>query len=444
MARTGGSGAWSVWDHLRLNDLRGEPKVASNTPTVKGFTDLRPIGIGGFSEVFSAQQRSVDRTVALKVLKIDALADRADYARRQFAHEVKLMGRLGSHPNLVGVYDAGQTSDKRPWLAMDLFDRSFADVLEQEGVVSPDDAVAVLRAAGSALGMAHHLGQVHRDVKPANLLERKAAHHADLRKIALGDFGIARDVRRLEHTQSLNVLSLLHSAPEVLIGKAPVPESDLYSLGSTVYALLAGRAPFEGPESEDDLAFVHRAVSQDVPSIPRRDLPDGLVQIIETLLAKDVTNRYRTTSDLLLDLDRFEAQTPGERRAAAPTRLTGISSATSRFAPPGDAPEPAPPAPAGSPSPPMSPPVELSGFSLAPGVRAPVDETAHRSMPPLADANSPDAGAAGGGTAAPESPTPAGTVLSGADRTGRGTARTDRSRCRAPRHHRAPRTPPRT
>lgn len=295
--------------------MRGRGEERGTTPAVAGYSDIRRVGSGGFSEVFSARQESVGQQVALKVLKADVGRDAAAYARRQFGHEVKLMGRLGSHQNLVGVYNAGMTRDKRPYIAMELFDGSYADRVRASGTLMADEAIEVIRAVASALGMAHHLDQLHRDVKPENVLVRAPKHHADIGKIALGDFGIARDAGRTDRTRTLDAMSVSHAAPEVLEGKLPGRPSDIYSLGSTAYALLAGRGPFDGPDGETEFAFAHRVLSQSVPPMPRTDLPPALVAVVERMLAKDPDDRYQTTAELLADLAGLPV-THGERQAA--------------------------------------------------------------------------------------------------------------------------------
>jgi len=139
-----------------------------NATPVLGFEDLDEIGSGASGRVYRARQQRMNREVALKVL--DAAPDDRD-ARRRFERELEITVRLGSHPHTVQVLDAGQATDGRPYLAMELFERGSAgDWLARHGPFTQADAIRAGAAIADALAAAHRAGVLHRDVKPENIL----------------------------------------------------------------------------------------------------------------------------------------------------------------------------------------------------------------------------------------------------------------------------------
>ena len=137
-------------------------------PSIEGYSDLVRLAEGGFGVVYRAEDRRFERVVALKVLTVDHVDDRA---RQRFEHECRAMGRLSWHPNVVAVYDTGATVEGRPWLAMEYLDAgSLADRLRHEGPLPWTDVAAIGVQVAGALGSAHRSGVLHRDLKPENLL----------------------------------------------------------------------------------------------------------------------------------------------------------------------------------------------------------------------------------------------------------------------------------
>jgi serine/threonine protein kinase len=250
-------------------------------PHILGYTDLAVIGHGASATVYRALQEGFDRMVALKVLNVD-VSDRR--AQKRFHRERSLNGRLSSHPNVVTVLDSGFVDGRRPYLAMELLEHgSLADRLADRG---PFDVALTLhigvRIAG-ALESAHRLGILHRDVKPQNILLSRFGEPA------LADFGISTI---LEMEQSLTAaLTPVHAAPEVLEGGEPTALTDVYALGSTIFTLLAGSAPFVGPPGEGMLAQLLRITTSDVPPLPRSDVPASLVELLRSAMAKRPNER---------------------------------------------------------------------------------------------------------------------------------------------------------
>ena len=274
--------------------LRGDQGAGGDGP---GGDDLGIAGVegavlagrGGFATVYRAWQPAFRRTVAVKVL--DRRLDPTALAR--FQREQQAMGALSHHPAIVTVLDGGLTSTGHPYLLMPFFDRgSLQDVLDREGPRPWEEVVAAgVRLAG-ALEAAHAEGVLHRDVKPANVL---LSRYGD---VLLADFGIARLVGGHETTTGGPVsASIAHAAPEILDGMRPSVAADVYSLGSTLYALLAGRPAFASPTDESILPLLSRILTQPLPPLPPT-VPAALSTVLERAMAKQPADRHPTARAL--------------------------------------------------------------------------------------------------------------------------------------------------
>ncbi len=249
---------------------------------VSGYQELTEIGSGGSAIVYRAYQERFDRTVALKVL--DGRLSRK--ARDRFDRECALMGRLSSHPGIATVLDSGVTSDGRPFLAMEyLPEGSMADRVAAVGPLSVSDALGVGVKLAGALAAAHDLDVVHRDVKPENVLI--SAYGEPM----LSDFGIAVVSEGADTTATTTAMTPVHAPPEVLEQKSASAAGDVYSLGSTLYYLLAGRPAFEPDPEEGPLPFFLRVVRDDPPRIVRRKMPDSLWHAVVWAMSKDPDDR---------------------------------------------------------------------------------------------------------------------------------------------------------
>ena len=184
----------------------------------------RPLGHGGMATVYLAHDVELDRPVAVKLLAESLAGDQA--FRRRFLREARLAARL-SHPNVVGVYDAGEAEDGRPYIVMEYVDGS---TLEGRGRLPPREAVGLAVQACHGLAHAHAAGLVHRDVKPHNLLLRSDG------TLKVADFGIARAAEATALTQVGTVLgTAAYLAPEQATGGEVTPATDVYSLGAVLY-----------------------------------------------------------------------------------------------------------------------------------------------------------------------------------------------------------------
>jgi len=225
----------------------------------------RPLGHGGMAVVYLAHDESLHRRVAVKVLASN-LGDDETF-RTRFHREARLAGRL-SHPNIVQVYDAGETDDGRPYIVMEYV---AGKTVAECGKLEANDALALALQACAGLQHAHDAGLVHRDVKPGNLLLR------DDNVLKIADFGIARAAEATQLTQLGTVLgTAAYLAPEQAAGEKVTAAADIYSLGAVMYELLTGRPPYEF----DSLADL--AAKQSAGEIaPVRDLEPSVPEAVE-------------------------------------------------------------------------------------------------------------------------------------------------------------------
>ncbi|MBV9923135.1 MAG: protein kinase [Pseudonocardia sp.] len=247
-----------------------------------GFTDAVEVGRGGFGVVYRCTQKSLDRTVAVKLLHTDL----DPVSQERFMREGRAMSRLSGHPNVIDLLHVGVTPSGRPYIVMPFQAMdSLAARVRKRGPVPWREATRLgIRLAG-ALECAHRLGTLHRDIKPANILL------SDYGEPQITDFGIARIEGGFETTTGSFTGSLAYSAPEVLNGRRPTPASDIYALAATLYTIIAGHAPFERRDGEEIIAQFVRIAGQPVPDLRGAGIPDALCSVLERGMAKDPADR---------------------------------------------------------------------------------------------------------------------------------------------------------
>jgi len=271
------------------------------------------IAYGGMGEVYRATDEVLGRTVAVKVLAERWATDPEFHAR--FLREARTAASLSGEPNVIAIYDVGETGEDLPVIVMEYASRgSLADRLRQ-GTVQAGEALPWLEQAARALDIAHGRQVVHRDVKPANLLL------ADDETIRVSDFGIARAAGQDTLTEPGSVLgSVGYMAPEQARGEPTSPASDRYALACVAFELLTGRRPFER-ESPAAEATAH--AREEAPSA--RDLDPRLPAAVDTVfargLAKRPEERYPSCAAFVADLLAALAARPSTTitGAAAPT-----------------------------------------------------------------------------------------------------------------------------
>ena len=269
----------------------------------------QPLGQGGMASVYLAHDEELDRPVALKILA-DNLAGDATF-RDRFEREARLAARL-SHPNVVRVFDVGE-SEGRPFIVMEYIEGdTLADELARHGALEPVRAVELALQICSGLEAAHASGLVHRDVKPRNLLLRPDG------VLKIADFGIARAAESTRLTEIGTILgTAAYLAPEQAEGLEATPAADLYSVGAVLYKLLTGRVPYAATSLVELLARQHAG-----PPAPIGGVPVALELAVLRCLEPDPADRPPSAGALAAELTAAQAPTiPLERGAPDPPVL---------------------------------------------------------------------------------------------------------------------------
>ncbi|HEX6108104.1 MAG TPA: protein kinase [Ktedonobacteraceae bacterium] len=256
-----------------------------------------PIGRGGMATIYRARDRRMDRVVAVKVLR-EVYSTDPKFVRR-FQVEAKAASAL-QHPNIVQVYDYGQT-DGNYYIVMELVEGTdLRRYLHSRGVLDVDRAVIIAHDVALGLGAAHRREIVHRDVKPQNVLVGRNG------SIKLTDFGIAsvyKDIHaeRLT-TTGMTLGTVQYYAPEQAQGEIVSPAADVYALGIVMYEMVTGRTPFDG----DNAVAVAMQHIENPPISPRQfnpSIPPALEEIILRCLEKVPEMRFRDGSELARALE---------------------------------------------------------------------------------------------------------------------------------------------
>ena len=267
------------------------------------FRMLRRLGRGAMAQVYLAEQESLGRQVALKILKRDLASDET-YVQR-FHQEARAAASL-THANIVQIFEVGCIEGVH-YIAQEYVQgQNLAQVLARNGPPDVKLAVTIMRQAASALHKSAEHGIIHRDIKPENIMLTTDG----LVKVA--DFGLAR-ITRDEAAPNLTQIGVtmgtpLYMSPEQVEGKPLDPRSDIYSLGVTFFQLLTGQTPFQG-ETALSVAVKHLNESPQRLESLRSDLPDGLCRIVHQMLEKNPDDRYQSARQLILDLRAL--QIPG-------------------------------------------------------------------------------------------------------------------------------------
>ncbi|OBJ67804.1 hypothetical protein A5643_14935 [Mycobacterium sp. 1274756.6] len=260
---------------------------------IAGYRVERVLGTGGMGSVYLVANPELPRRDALKVLS--AGLSRDPKFRSRFIREADVASQL-DHPNIVSIYRRGATADGLLWIAMQFVDGVNADeAARAAGRMEPQRAVHIVGEVGKALDYAHRRGVIHRDVKPANVLLSGPVGPEE--RVLLGDFGIARALDDVGLTGTGGVLATVsYAAPEVIAGNRVDGRADLYSLGCTLFRLLTGRSPFEGPQTTVMMAHLNSAPPRVSAVAPW--LPPALDAVLAKALAKDPAQRFASGAEL--------------------------------------------------------------------------------------------------------------------------------------------------
>jgi serine/threonine protein kinase/Tol biopolymer transport system component len=282
------------------------PAPASAPQQLGEYQLLEKLGAGGMGTVYKARHTELDRFVAIKILRPGQL-DHGEAAAR-FRREIKLAGRL-DHPNIVRAHDARCIGDTQ-FLVMEYVDGLDLETLAtQLGTLPVADACELARQAAVGLQCAHEQALVHRDIKPSNLMLSRGG------LVKLLDLGLARVHGAVTASQSVTAVGQVMGTPDY-IAPEQVSNShgadiraDLYSLGCTLYRLLAGMPPFSGPRFRDWATKLAAHLEQPLPPVRdlRPDVPAELVAVLTRLTAKDPAERFATPAEVAAALQPFAA-----------------------------------------------------------------------------------------------------------------------------------------
>ncbi|MBK5230793.1 MAG: serine/threonine protein kinase, partial [Thermoleophilia bacterium] len=253
------------------------------------------VGAGGMATVYKAFDATLERPVALKVMRREVTGDPDQLER--FRREARAAAKL-SHAHIVTVIDAGEENG-RPYIVFEYVPgETLKQRIKSRGRLPVTEAVAYAIEIGSALVAAHGAGLVHRDVKPQNVLLDSAGHA----KVA--DFGIARELEANDGlTKTGRVLGTTdYVAPEQAMGEDVTGQSDVYSLGIVLFEMLTGEVPFKG---ENHVAVAMKHVKEQLPDVQRLrpEVSSTLAAVVEKMTAKEPVDRYLSAASAQSDLE---------------------------------------------------------------------------------------------------------------------------------------------
>jgi TonB family protein len=258
-----------------------------------------PIGYGAMGAVYKAFDPIIKRPVAVKTIRLDVPPSSPDYRAflERFKIEANSAGRL-SHPNIVTLYDVGQTEEKTPWLAMEYVDGETVAELLQGEKLKPEVVISLVSQIASALDYAHGLGVVHRDIKPSNVIVFAGE------KVKVTDFGIAK-LMDADATQSgLTSGTPSYMSPEQAMGEDVDGSTDIFSLGVVAFEMLSGKQPFPG---NNVTSILYKLVHSDPIHPDNLEvlglLPDKWHEVFSRVLAKSPSERYPTAAAFVQDLE---------------------------------------------------------------------------------------------------------------------------------------------
>lgn len=285
----------------QMERVRSEIESERSTQRIPGYKIMRKLGSGAMATVFLARQISLDRLVAIKVLP-RRYSDNADFIAR-FQKEGRAAAKLND-PNIVAAYDVGNSGDHH-YFVMEFVDGDTVyDRITANKRFEEPKAISVATQVASALRHAHDRGFIHRDIKPKNVMITKDG------LVKLADLGLARalsDKEAAEAEAGRAFGTPFYISPEQIRGKVDIgPQADIYGLGATLYHMVTGSVPFKGKSPSE---VMHRHLKEPLvaPDHLNPGLSSGLAQVIEMMMAKDPSDRYRNAEELLEDLALVDA-----------------------------------------------------------------------------------------------------------------------------------------
>lgn len=267
--------------------------TTDNRPMLGRYEILKEIGKGAMGTVYLGQDPKINRKVAIKTMALsqEFEADELEAVKKRFFHEAEVAGML-DHPNIVTIYDAGDEKDLA-YIAMEFLDGADLNpYTKKPKLLSAATVLKIIAKVADALEYAHKRGVIHRDIKPANIMILKN------QTVKVTDFSIAH-ISEESKTKGATVMgSPAYMSPEQLSGKILDGRSDIYSLGVTLYELLAGMRPFRGDSMSK---LIYRVVKEPHPDIREKcpDLPESICALIDNMLEKNPEERIATSGEVI-------------------------------------------------------------------------------------------------------------------------------------------------
>ena len=288
----------------QLQRMRSEFEAKKSSQRIPGYRIRSKLGSGAMATVFLADQLSLGRPVAIKVLP-KKFSDNAKFIER-FYKEGRAAAQL-NHPNIVAAYDVGQAGEHHYFVMEYIDGPTIYDKLVSDKRVSEAEAIRITTGVAKALQHAHARGFIHRDIKPKNIMLNSQG------VVKLADLGLARAMSDKEAAKAEAGRAYgtpYYISPEQIRGEIKIgPQADIYGLGATFYHMVTGRVPFEG---KNPSAVMHQHLKAELvpPDHLNPKLSPGAAQVIEMMMAKDPAERYQNSTDLLHDLDLIGQSQP--------------------------------------------------------------------------------------------------------------------------------------
>lgn len=286
--------------------LKGRPKGPTGTmrineatvaPTFGRYEIIHELGQGAMGTVYLGRDPKIKRAVAIKTLEYHTvLPDELNAVKSRFFHEAETAGKL-SHPHIVTIYDMGEERDMA-YIAMELLEGDdLTYYCKKENLLPVSKVLVLMVKVAGALAYAHEHGVIHRDIKPSNLMLIKGG------QVKVTDFGIARAVDSSKTRTGVVLGTPAYMSPEQVSGKKVDGRSDLFSLGIVFYELLTGERPFSG---EDMAALMYAITKGSYTSLTKQrpHLPACCVEIVDRLLTKALSRRYKNANAVATDIQK--------------------------------------------------------------------------------------------------------------------------------------------